>query len=186
MKLPTILIAAFMALHESAFAYQVNPDNKWTQKTVIDKRNMQIRQPSIASKPTQKQSTALRSSTLALPNEASATTSEGGCAGLFPADPPCYWFNGRIHVFGNTGLFGGLHAAVATLATKIIDMAAYDGRNVREHICDSLQIAVSKSKPRIVDLCSGVGISTRALEGAFPNADSIVGIDTSPGELKIV
>jgi ubiquinone/menaquinone biosynthesis C-methylase UbiE len=34
-------------------------------------------------------------------------------------------------------------------------------------------------KIRVVDLCCGVGISTRAIRDAFPNAESIVGVDTS-------
>jgi len=32
----------------------------------------------------------------------------------------------------------------------------------------------------VLDLCCGVGISTRALREAFPNAETVVGIDTSP------
>lgn len=32
----------------------------------------------------------------------------------------------------------------------------------------------------MADLCCGVGISTRALREAFPNADAVVGVDTSP------
>lgn len=30
----------------------------------------------------------------------------------------------------------------------------------------------------MVDLCCGVGISTRALRDAFPEAETVVGIDT--------
>jgi hypothetical protein len=36
-----------------------------------------------------------------------------------------YWFNNRIHTFGNTGMLGALHAAVAPMATKMIDDLAY-------------------------------------------------------------
>ena len=32
----------------------------------------------------------------------------------------------------------------------------------------------------MADLCCGVGISTRALKAAFPDADSVIGVDTSP------
>ena len=31
-----------------------------------------------------------------------------------------------------------------------------------------------------MDLCCGVGLSTRALQDAFPDADTLVGVDTSP------
>jgi hypothetical protein len=50
-------------------------------------------------------------------------------------DDPEYWFNHRIHSFGNTGLFGGVHATVAPWATKIIDEKAYGGINVRVKVC---------------------------------------------------
>lgn len=31
-----------------------------------------------------------------------------------------------------------------------------------------------------MDLCCGVGLSTRALQEAFPNAETLIGVDTSP------
>lgn len=52
---------------------------------------------------------------------------------LFDDDPE-YWFNHRIHSFGNTGWLGGLHAMLAPLATKIIDERAYGGMNVRAEV----------------------------------------------------
>lgn len=33
---------------------------------------------------------------------------------------------------------------------------------------------------RILDLCCGVGMSTRALQAAFPRAEQVIGVDTSP------
>ena len=48
--------------------------------------------------------------------------------------PSEYWFDNRIHSFGNTGLLGGFHAAVAPLATKLIDNSAYDGEDVRTRV----------------------------------------------------
>jgi ubiquinone/menaquinone biosynthesis C-methylase UbiE len=38
---------------------------------------------------------------------------------------------------------------------------------------------VGQGKARVVDLCCGVGMSTRALQNAFPNAEAVVGVDTS-------
>jgi ubiquinone/menaquinone biosynthesis C-methylase UbiE len=35
------------------------------------------------------------------------------------------------------------------------------------------------SKAKVLDLCCGVGISTRALREAFPESDLVVGVDTS-------
>jgi ubiquinone/menaquinone biosynthesis C-methylase UbiE len=43
-----------------------------------------------------------------------------------------------------------------------------------------LSKTVGKSKAKVIDLCCGVGMSTRALHEAFPDAETIVGIDTSP------
>jgi SAM-dependent methyltransferase len=111
--------------------------------------------------------------------------------------PAHYWFHPKIHTFGNIGLLGALHAGVAPLATKLIDVTAYDGENVRNQIARELSHSVvpfpttasttaghkstkSQQAPKIVDLACGVGISTRALQKAFPHAVQLVGIDTSP------
>lgn len=45
-----------------------------------------------------------------------------------------YWYNPSIHTFGNIGVLGALHAALAPIATKIIDVAAYDGQDVRSMV----------------------------------------------------
>jgi len=42
-----------------------------------------------------------------------------------------YWYNPTIHTFGNIGFLGGIHAALAPISTKIIDMVAYDGEDIR-------------------------------------------------------
>lgn len=86
----------------------------------------------------------------------------------------------QIHVFGNTGFLGAVHAAVAPLSTKIIDDAAYNGQDVRKVLSEELARMVGKQRARVADLCCGVGISTRALQDAFPDAETVLGIDTSP------
>ncbi len=48
--------------------------------------------------------------------------------------PSEYWFHNKIHTFGNTGLGGWIHAAVAPLATKLIDNSAYNGEDVRTRV----------------------------------------------------
>jgi hypothetical protein len=48
--------------------------------------------------------------------------------------PSEYWFDNNIHTLGNTGMLGYLHAAVAPLATKLIDNSAYDGDDVRSMV----------------------------------------------------
>lgn len=118
-----------------------------------------------------------------------------------PAD---YWFHPKIHTFGNHGPLGALHAGVAPLATKLIDVTAYDGENVRDQIARDLSHSImpfptttAKSnckdqhnndtpyQPKIVDLACGVGMSTRALQKAFPHAAQIVGMDTSPEMIRM-
>lgn len=91
-----------------------------------------------------------------------------------------YWFDSRIHSLGNVGILGGLHAAVAPMSTLLIDNVAYNGRNMRFQVAEELSNMVRASNARVVDLCCGVGMSTRALRGAFPDAQSVIGVDTSP------
>ena len=43
-----------------------------------------------------------------------------------------------------------------------------------------LSSKVKAQKARVLDMCCGVGISTRALRQGFPNAKQIMGLDTSP------
>jgi hypothetical protein len=45
-----------------------------------------------------------------------------------------YWFDTRIHTLGNVGFMGALHAASAALATKVIDVNAYNGVDVRQQV----------------------------------------------------
>jgi hypothetical protein len=42
-----------------------------------------------------------------------------------------YWYNPKIHKFGNVGFLGAIHAALAPIATKVIDVISYDGQNIR-------------------------------------------------------
>ena len=47
-------------------------------------------------------------------------------------------------------------------------------------VANELTRFIKKGEARVVDLCCGVGISTRALQNAFPQAESVIGIDASP------
>jgi hypothetical protein len=55
--------------------------------------------------------------------------------GIDHAESGEYWFDSRIHTFGNIGFWGAVHAAMAPLSTKLIDMIAYDGEDVRAKVC---------------------------------------------------
>ena len=82
-----------------------------------------------------------------------------------------YWRDPRIHNLGNVGFPGGfLHALLAPVATRIIDEAAYGGRNVRAE----LLARHTAADEAVVDLCCGVGFSTKQ-----------VGVDTSPQMLEM-
>mmetsp|Transcript_15874 Transcript_15874/g.43912 ORF Transcript_15874/g.43912 Transcript_15874/m.43912 type:complete len:364 (+) Transcript_15874:1498-2589(+) len=97
-----------------------------------------------------------------------------------------YWYNPTIHTFGNIGVFGAMHAALAPISTKIIDVAAYDGEDIRSTVASKLSRIVEPRtskcgrSARVLDMCCGVGISTRALQDAFPKSEFVVGLDTSP------
>ena len=64
-----------------------------------------------------------------------------------------YWFNSKIHSFGNTGIFGGLHAAMAPMATKLIDDLAYKGIDARVKLAECICQDIKKEEARILDLC---------------------------------
>lgn len=74
----------------------------------------------------------------------------------------------------------GLHAAVAPAATRLIDELAYDGIDVRSKVAQDLYKMVNRTKTYVLDLCCGVGMSTRCLASSFRDAEYICGIDTSP------
>lgn len=82
-----------------------------------------------------------------------------------------YPFNPNIHNLGNIGFSGTIHAELAPIFTKIIDIKAYNGINVRQEIIDKLQNNGAKYK--ILDLCCGIGLSS-----------AYYGIDTSPQMIK--
>jgi len=83
----------------------------------------------------------------------------------------------KIHTFGNTGLLGAIHAALAPLETKLIDFSAFFGENVRITIAKGLRQNIGKAN--VLDLCFCIGMSTRPLQGACQDAAVILGVNTS-------
>ena len=84
-----------------------------------------------------------------------------------------YYFDNRIHNMGNIGLGGRLHAELSPFATKMIDNIRYNGNNIRLEIMKNYEkdfIREFNKKPKIIDMCCGVGISTLVNQ---------TGIDTS-------
>jgi len=89
---------------------------------------------------------------------------------LSPQGAP-YWFDERIHRFGNVGPGGRFHALVAPLVTRLIDSLSYNGVDVRARVHASIPPGAT-----VLDLCCGTGFSTPA--GA-------TGVDTSPAFLSM-
>ena len=84
-----------------------------------------------------------------------------------------YYYDPRIHNFGNIGLGGRIHSLVAPYATKLIDDKCYNSINIRQVILSSYnQEFYQKYErlPKLIDLCCGTGTST---------ATNQLGIDTS-------
>lgn len=52
-------------------------------------------------------------------------------------------------------------------------------------VAEELSTKYRKQRAKVLDLCCGVGFSTRALVQAFPDAEKIVGVDTSPQMLAM-
>jgi SAM-dependent methyltransferase len=84
-----------------------------------------------------------------------------------------YYYDSRIHNFGNIGLGGQLHSLIAPYATTLIDNKCYNSINIRQIILSNYNQDFYKKYeklPKLIDLCCGTGTST---------ATNQLGIDTS-------
>jgi ubiquinone/menaquinone biosynthesis C-methylase UbiE len=84
-----------------------------------------------------------------------------------------YYYDPRIHNFGNIGLGGQIHSMLAPYATKVIDNKCYNSINIRQYILSKYSQDFYKKYeklPKIIDLCCGTGTST---------ATNQLGIDSS-------
>ena len=89
-----------------------------------------------------------------------------------------YYYNPRIHNFGNIGLGGQLHSLLAPHATTLIDNKCYNSINIRHKILSKYNQEFYKKHeklPKIIDLCCGTGTSTTINQ---------LGIDTSEAMLS--
>jgi ubiquinone/menaquinone biosynthesis C-methylase UbiE len=84
-----------------------------------------------------------------------------------------YYYDPRIHNFGNIGLGGQIHSMLAPYATKVIDNKCYNSVNIRQLILSKYTQDFYKKYeklPKIIDLCCGTGTSTATYQ---------LGIDSS-------
>jgi len=84
-----------------------------------------------------------------------------------------YYYDTRIHNFGNIGLGGKIHSLVAPYATTMIDNKCYNSVNIRQLILSKYNQEFYKKHeklPKLIDLCCGTGTST---------VTNQLGIDTS-------
>ena len=92
---------------------------------------------------------------------------------LISTPPTKYYFDSRIHNFGNIGFGGHVHSLLAPYATKMIDDKCYNSVNIRQLILSNYNQDFYKNNgrlPKLIDLCCGTGTSTW---------DNQLGIDTS-------
>jgi len=79
-----------------------------------------------------------------------------------------YWYDPRIHTWGNIGARGMFHAFFAPFASWVIDQLSYSGYDVRQAVKNHL--AASNPGDTVLDLCCGTGGSC---------APGATGVDTS-------
>jgi len=92
--------------------------------------------------------------------------------------PTKYYYDSRIHNFGNIGLGGYVHSLLAPYATKMIDNKCYNSINIRQLILSKYNQEFYKKYeklPKLIDLCCGTGTSTCINQ---------LGIDTSEAMLS--
>lgn len=111
----------------------------------------------------------VKPASLASPSNAAAYDLQSPAA-LSPRGAP-YWFDERIHRFGNIGVGGWFHALVAPLVTNLIDRLSYDGVDVRKRAH-----ALIRPGSTVLDLCCGTGFSTPAGATGVDTSDCMLGM----------
>ena len=98
-----------------------------------------------------------------------------------------YWFDPRIHSFGNVGIGGILHAFIAPVFTYLLDVFAYNGTRVRHVAMDLIETERLKynlgTVENSVDMGTGTGATARAIKERF-HKSRVIGIDTSSVMLR--
>lgn len=91
--------------------------------------------------------------------------------------PTKYYYDSRIHNFGNIGLGGHIHSLLAPYATKMIDDKCYNSINIRQSILSKYNQEFYKNNenlPKIIDLCCGTGTSTSTNQLGIDTSDAMI------------
>lgn len=91
-------------------------------------------------------------------------------------------FHPSIHNLGNVGNLGAFHAKGAAFATRVIDLAAYGGRNMRRELAEYMANRY-KNGTSVLEVGCGVGTLTLELERTC--AFNITAVDTSQDMLDV-
>ena len=93
-------------------------------------------------------------------------------------------YNPRLHMFGNVGILGKVHARVASLSTRVIDNAAYRGENMRETLAKQIhEESLLNNLTNVMELGIGVGMLTEELDNFGFNVSG--GVDASPEMIEV-
>jgi SAM-dependent methyltransferase len=90
---------------------------------------------------------------------------------------PKYYYDRRIHNFGNIGLGGQIHSLLAPYATKLIDDKCYNSVNIRQAILSKYnQDFYNKHErvPKLIDLCCGTGSSTATNQLGIDSSEAMI------------
>lgn len=98
-----------------------------------------------------------------------------------------YYYDPRIHNFGNIGLGGRIHSLLAPYATKLIDDKCYNSVNIRQAILSSYNHDFYNKHtrvPKLIDLCCGTGSSTYPGQLGIDTSDEMLRIATAKSQLS--
>jgi ubiquinone/menaquinone biosynthesis C-methylase UbiE len=102
---------------------------------------------------------------------------------------PKYYYDRRIHNFGNIGLGGKIHSLLAPYATKLIDDKCYNSVNIRQAILSKYnQDFYNKHErvPKLIDLCCGTGSSTATNQLGIDSSEAMISAATLRQARKII
>ncbi len=100
-----------------------------------------------------------------------------------------YYYDRRIHNFGNIGLGGKIHSLLAPYATKLIDDKCYNSVNIRQAILSNYnQDFYNKYErvPKLIDLCCGTGSSTATNQLGIDSSEEMISAATLRQARKII